>query len=129
MRARDLWLSPDHAVFANGVLIPVKFLINRTSIAQAPRDDVTYYHIQVTRHDVLLAEGLPVESYLGNGHRGEFASNGRTMAMHPGVSARAWELAGCAELVQSGKILYEARSLLEERSGRADGSRKMEAVC
>ena len=29
---RDLWLSPDHAVFVNEVLVPVKLLINGTSI-------------------------------------------------------------------------------------------------
>ena len=31
---RDLYLSPDHAVFVNGVLIPVKLLINGTSITR-----------------------------------------------------------------------------------------------
>ena len=36
--SRDLWLSPDHAIFILGVLIPVKYLINRTSIAQVPRE-------------------------------------------------------------------------------------------
>ena len=32
--SRDLYLSPDHAVFVNDVLVPVKLLINGTSIAQ-----------------------------------------------------------------------------------------------
>ena len=31
---RDLYLSPDHAVFVNDVLVPVKLLINGTTIAQ-----------------------------------------------------------------------------------------------
>ena len=35
---RDLWLSPDHAVAAEGVLIPVSALINERTIAREPRD-------------------------------------------------------------------------------------------
>ena len=41
--ARDLWLSPDHAVFVNDVLVPVKLLINGTSIAQVKRKRVRYF--------------------------------------------------------------------------------------
>ena len=33
---RNLWLSPDHAVFVDGVLIPIKYLVNGTTIAQMP---------------------------------------------------------------------------------------------
>jgi hypothetical protein len=56
---RDLWLSPNHAVFVDGVLIPIKHLINGCTIAQEPCDEVTYYHIELERPDVLLDEGLP----------------------------------------------------------------------
>jgi T5SS/PEP-CTERM-associated repeat protein len=120
MPERDLWLSPDHALFVNDVLIPVKLLINRTSIAQIPRDEVTYYHVEVARHDVLLAEGLMVESYLDTGDRGRFANGGKIRALHPDFSARAWEMSGCAELVQTGPILAAVRRDLAERVGEAD---------
>jgi hypothetical protein len=107
-------------LFVNDVLIPVKLLINRTSIAQIPRDEVTYYHVEVARHDVLLAEGLMVESYLDTGDRGRFANGGKIRALHPDFSARAWEMAGCAELVQAGPILAAVRRNLAERVGEAD---------
>ena len=29
---RDVWLSPDHAVFVNGVLIPIRYLVNGCTI-------------------------------------------------------------------------------------------------
>ncbi len=58
---RDLFLSPDHAVFVNHVLIPVKYLINHRSIEQVVTDEVVYYHIELARHNVPLAEGLPSE--------------------------------------------------------------------
>ena len=78
---RDLWLSPDHAVFADGVLIPIKYLINGTTIAQITVDDVTYYHIELTRHDLLCAEGLTAESYLDTGDRANFANAGQVIRL------------------------------------------------
>ena len=66
---RDLLLSPDHAVFVDGLLIPIRYLMNGASVAQENCDDITYWHVELDRHDVLLAEGLPAESYLDTGNR------------------------------------------------------------
>jgi hypothetical protein len=70
----DLFLSPDHAVHVGSVLVPVRYLINGATIVQVPTDRVDYFHIELPRHEVLLAEGLPVESYLDTGNRGGFAN-------------------------------------------------------
>jgi hypothetical protein len=83
--ARDLRLSPDHAVFVAGVLIPVRYLLNGTTIVQERQDDVVYWHLELPRHGVLLAERLPVESYLDTGNRAAFESGG-TVSL---VAARA----------------------------------------
>ncbi len=70
--ARDLLLSPDHAVFAGGVLLPVRYLINGGSVVQEAVDAITYFHVELPAHGVLLAEGLPAESYLDTGNRDAF---------------------------------------------------------
>src|SRR5216683_1399869 len=57
MPHRDLWLSPDHALFIDGVLIPVRYLINDATIVQEHRDEVTYWHVELDQHEVILAEG------------------------------------------------------------------------
>jgi hypothetical protein len=72
--SRDLVLSPDHAVFVRGVLVPVRMLVNGATIRQERRRRVTYWHVELAEHAVLLAEGLPVESYLDTGNRGQFAA-------------------------------------------------------
>jgi hypothetical protein len=66
---RDLYLSPDHAVLAHGVLIPIKYLVNGTTITQASPVQVTYHHVELSRHAVMVAEGLAAESFLDTGDR------------------------------------------------------------
>ena len=76
MPHRDLWLSPDHAVYIDGALIPIRYLVNGASIAQQEVDEVIYWHVELPRHGVILAEGLPCESYLDTGNRDAFANGG-----------------------------------------------------
>jgi hypothetical protein len=62
--ARDLWVTPDHAILVEGKLIPAKLLVNGGSIRQVPRAEYSYYHLELDQHDLLLADGLEAESYL-----------------------------------------------------------------
>ncbi|MEJ0019381.1 MAG: Hint domain-containing protein [Acetobacteraceae bacterium] len=89
-------LSPDHALYIDGALIPVRYLVNGRQIRRLTRKTVTYWHVELDRHDVVLAEGLPVESYLDTGDRANFANGGRVVALHPDFASRIWEAAGCA---------------------------------
>ena len=111
---RDLYLSPDHAVYLDGVLLPVKYLENGTTIRQIRRDAVSYFHVELTGHDVLFAEGLPAESYLETGGRADFANGGEPMTPHPVFSqcriADAWEYQACAPLVLTGPLLDAVRT-------------------
>jgi len=65
---RDLYLSREHRLFLNGVLISAGNLINGTTIrAVAPDTDVVhYFHVELDGHDVLLAEGAPCDSLLAS---------------------------------------------------------------
>jgi hypothetical protein len=114
----DLFLSPDHAVFIDGVLIPIRYLVNGKTIAQEPRDSVTYWHVELARHDVILAEGLPCETYLDTGNRAAFINGGAAVQMHPDFALSVWETEACARLVRDGAELEAARSWLLECAGR-----------
>jgi hypothetical protein len=113
---RDLWLSPDHAVFFGGVLIPIRYLINGATIVQEQRDAVTYWHVELARHDVLLAEGLPAESYLDTGNRGAFVNGAPAMQMHPDFALHVWAAKSCAPLVLAGPRLVAAKRRLLKRA-------------
>jgi hypothetical protein len=112
---RDLYLSPDHAVFVNDVLVPVKLLINGTSITQAKRNHVVYHHVELAQHDVVLAEGLPAETYLDTGDRAKF-SGGAVTTLHPDFTARTWEMAAAAPLIVTGRKLTAARRWVNARA-------------
>jgi hypothetical protein len=113
--AYDLWLSPDHAVFIGGDLIPVRYLINGASIAQHLVPNVTYWHVELQRHAVLLAEGLPCESYLDTGNRAAFANGAREVMAHPDFVRGVREANACARLVCEGQALAAAQAHLLAR--------------
>jgi collagen type I/II/III/V/XI/XXIV/XXVII alpha len=121
---RDLFLSPDHAIYAEGVLIPVKHLINGTTIAQVPRRMVTYLHLELAEHAAILAEGLPCESYLDTGDRDGFAG-GRMTALHPVWGSEGRDIAllmdviGFAPLRVAGAEVDRLRAKLAEQASAA----------
>ena len=57
------------------VLIPAIVLVNGATVDQVDVDTVSYWHVDLDDHDVLLADGLPTESYLDMGNRSFFAEN------------------------------------------------------
>jgi hypothetical protein len=108
----DLFLSPNHAVCVNEVLIPIRLLVNGSTIMQVPQDQVTYYHIELPRHELVLAQGLPVESFLDMKDGSNYASRPGPIRLYPDFSARMWEAFGCAPLIVTGPELVAARALV-----------------
>jgi hypothetical protein len=84
---RDLRLSPGHAVCVNllgEVFTPVSGLVNGVSIFAEAVVELTYWHVELESHDVLLAEGLPCESYMDTGNRAFFGREyGRLQTIDP----------------------------------------------
>jgi serralysin len=68
--SRSLVLSPEHALLIEGALVPVRCLEDGAAIRALPMARVTYYHLALEQHGVLLASGLPVESYRSDGDAG-----------------------------------------------------------
>jgi hypothetical protein len=123
--ASPLFLSPDHAIYAEGVLIPVRYLINDSSVAQlaeGARARATYYHVELPTHDVLLAEGLAVESYLDTGNRDSFSNGDKAIALFPDFSPLLWDAKGYAPLCVTGPEVERVRTLLSERIANSGSS-------
>jgi hypothetical protein len=113
---RDLLLSPDHALFIDEVLIPVRHLINATTVVQERVNAIDYWHVELPAHDVILAEGTPAESYLDTGNRAAFDNGGTEVQLHADFALRVWDAEACAGLVVSGPRLVAVRGRLLARA-------------
>ncbi|WEX75015.1 Hint domain-containing protein [Sinorhizobium numidicum] len=76
--SKDLYLSAGHALLIDGMLIRAADLVNATSISPAvpaDRDIIEYFQIVLHTHEVVLAEGVPVETFLLGDHNYEGFTN------------------------------------------------------
>ena len=118
---RDLVVSPDHGILIDGQLVPAKLLINGTTITQDRSvKTVTYHHVELDRHAILLAEGLPAESYLDTGNRAFFANAGLALVLHPefevNANLKCWENDSCAPLAVTPDVVGPIWHRLSERA-------------
>lgn len=73
--ARELYVSPEHAVYVDNVLVPAKLLQNGTTIRQiSDFDEVEYFHLEFDEPQVILTNSAPTESYVDTGNRRMFAN-------------------------------------------------------
>jgi Hint domain len=63
----DLYLTAAHSLLIDGVLVPAEMLINNRTIERfdaREHDALEFFHIKLESHDVIYAEGAPVETLL-----------------------------------------------------------------
>jgi hypothetical protein len=122
--ARDVLLSRDHALYLDGSLVPVWQLANgATIVRQDGLASVTYVHVELDRHDIMLAENMPAESYLDTGNRALFANAAGVRALHPAfgeppdaTALRVWAQDAAAPLLLGGEAVAALRARLLRRA-------------
>ena len=90
----ELRVSPNHAIYVEGILINAGALVNGVNIYQeVPTEDFKYYHVELDSHELVIAENTWAESYLPqNENRDDFDNaaefdqqypNGRKLILWP----------------------------------------------
>jgi len=118
---RDLVISPDHALYLDGILVPAVALLDGETIRQeTPAGGrIDYFHVELDRHDVLVADGAPAESWRDCGNRTQFDNAGRVVALHPVFAGAASEVPACAPSFASGLRVERIRAALPRREALA----------
>jgi hypothetical protein len=108
---RDLWVSPEHALYVHGALVPAALLTNGVSIVT---DDsvgsVSYYHLEFDSHEVVFAEGAPAESFVDDDSRQMFDNAAEFSRLYP--DALPQRATFCAPRIEDGEALEAIRARL-----------------
>ena len=118
---RPLYLSPDHALLVDGLLVQAGALVNGTTIVRVTDvpERFLYVHVELADHALILAEGVAVETFVDNVARRRFDNYAEYAALYGEAGPTIAEIA--APRVKSARQVPAAvRRTLAQRAAILD---------
>ncbi len=113
---RDLWISPHHAMYLEGVLIEARDLVNGASVTQADAAEmVEYFHIELDSHDIIIAEGAWSETFVDDDSRNMFHNAHEYAELYP--ETERVPAIYCRPRLDCGYEVEAARRVIDTRAG------------
>lgn len=125
---KDMLITAEHCLFFDGKFVPVRMLVNGSSIFYDKSfTSYDYYHLETAEHAVIVADGMMTESYLDTGNRRSFRQEGKVASI--GGRAKTWAADAGAELCVDRAFVEPLFRKLEARKGSvAEGLRHADVV-
>jgi len=96
---RDLFVSQEHALSLDGVLIPAGKLVNGISIATfGSFEQLDYFHIELSEHDLVFAEGAAAETFADCDNRNMFQNAHEFAELYADAAPPRWQF--CQDRVE-----------------------------
>ncbi len=127
--SHDLYLSAGHSVCVDllgEVFIPVGHLVNGGTIAPVEVETISYWHVELDSHDVLLANNMPAESYLAMTNRLAFEEMRGLLPADLDEFKRT-HADFCRPVVTEGPVLGFVRQRLAARAEEIGWTRSLDA--
>ena len=85
----DLTVTADHGMLVDGVICHAGALVNGMTITRVPLREMgesyTVYHVETEAHEIILANGAPVETFIDNVSRRVFDNYAEFVALYGDV--------------------------------------------
>ncbi|EUK18927.1 Hint domain-containing protein [Commensalibacter papalotli (ex Servin-Garciduenas et al. 2014)] len=113
---KDLLITAEHCLFFEDKFIPVRMLVNGSTIFyDYSITSYEYYHVELEEHSVIIADGMLTESYLDTGNRHAFNHHHKVIETSL-CSAKDWTKNAAAPLVVDRGVVEPLYNELKERN-------------
>lgn len=118
----DLLITAEHCLFFDGRFIPVRMLVNGSTIFYDHSiTEYTYYHIETEKHSVITANGMLTESYLDTGNRHSFKQDGDFVLFSKPSVIKSWVQDSCHPLTVERSVVEPIYHQINDRAMVAMG--------
>ncbi len=115
---KDLLITPEHCLFLEGKLVPVRMLVNgRNVFYDTSITSYHFYHVETAQHSIIYADGMPTETYLDTGNRRSFQQPAGTARL-PG-RVKSWAEDAAAPLAVEQAFVEPLFRMIEARADAA----------